>query len=127
MQAASLDSLRAALQARGAALQEDPAAGYLLAAVPSLGGFSRDLCEFLFSDDDDTTVSLRALPGTPAWIGKPAARRFLEDLRIELGWDLVVVLRGRTRALGVIESPFDKFGDAAPLGVDWGEVGAEAR
>jgi hypothetical protein len=115
-----MERLRAALRTKGAALQDQP--DYLLAAVPSVGGFSRDLFEFLFSGPGDNTVSLRALPGLPSFIGKITAQRFLENLRTELGWENVVVLRGRTRTFGVIESPFDTFGDAAPLGTDLREL-----
>jgi hypothetical protein len=116
LQSISIERLQAALAAKGAALQQQ--GDYLLAAVPSWGGFSRDLFEFLFTGQDDNTVSLRALPGLQNFLGTIAAQRFLESLRLELGWENVVVLRGRTRALGVIESPFDTFGDPAPLGSD---------
>jgi hypothetical protein len=116
LQSSSIERLQAALAAKGAALQQQ--GDYLLAAVPSWGGFSRDLFEFLFTGQDDNTVSLRALPGLQNFLGTIGAQHFLESLRLELGWENVVVLRGRTRALGVIESPFDTFGDPAPLDSD---------
>merc|ERR1711924_268668 len=47
------------------------------------------------------------------------AAQLLRDLRRELGWQEVPVMRHRERALGVVESPLDRFGPEAPPSVDY--------
>lgn len=129
-----MSQLRTVLQQQGASLvQELPL--YLRASVPARGGGAQIL-EFLLSDDD-STVSLRGVVESAAgssvtasvggaYFGGAVSRGGLygkfEKLRLALRWQDVYVLRNRKRVFGVVESPFDRFGDVPPLDVNYGRT-----
>lgn len=90
---------------------------YVRASFPVFGR-QEDIFEFLFLAED-TTVSLRAVPnGGKGLLTNSRLRGTLEKVRVSLGWENVYILRNRKRFFGVLESPFDAFGDAAPVGED---------
>lgn len=63
-----------------------------------------------------TQVQLRAVARQRAVPDLGRNWQRLEALRIALGWQPVPILRARTRAVVVMESPFDRFGPPPPPG-----------
>lgn len=93
---------------------------YVRVTFPGFGD-DPDIFEFLFVPDD-TTVSLRAVPTRRGLFTQSRLRKTLEKVRISLGWENVYILRNRKRLFGVVESPFDAFGEAAPSGDDISKI-----
>lgn len=119
VQAVAQRTLRDAISASGGTVVDEQDL-YLRASFPGFGK-DPDLFEFLFTPSD-TTVSLRAVPSGKGVLTKSRMRRTLEKVRISLGWEQVYILRNRKRLFGVLESPFDAFGDAAPTGDDVSKI-----
>lgn len=119
LQASVQKRLRNGLLLNGGEIEEEQEL-YVRATFP---GFNkdRDVFEFLFVPDD-TTVSLRAVPTGRGLFTQSRLRKTLEKVRISLGWENVYILRNRKRLFGVVESPFDTFGDAAPSGDDVSKI-----
>ena len=131
---AALGALKGAVGRLGGVVEETAgpstgSAGYLWAyfpdggAGPSFGSGGGTDVEWVFLPDDDV-VDIRALSrGGGSILGNALERRraaqLLRDLRRELGWQEVPVMRYRERALGVVESPLDRFGPEAPPSVDY--------
>jgi uncharacterized protein (DUF1499 family) len=119
-------ALVSAIRAQGGKIQEEQPQ-YVRAAFTSFGK-QMDVFEFLF-DAEDNTVTLRAVPalGSPfnAFLTRARMQDTLEKLRIALGWENVYILRNRKRLFGVVESPFDSFGDVAPSGSDLSSILSE--
>ena len=103
-------------------------AGYMWAyfpgadAGPTFGSGGGTDIEWVLPDDD--VVDIRALSRSGGSIlGNALERRraaqLLRDLRRDVGWQEVPVMRYRERALGVVESPLDRFGPEAPPSVDY--------
>ena len=116
VQERSREQLVSVLDSKGyEVVQSDPL--YVQATYSSRSG--TDTLEFLFTEDDNT-VQLRGLPATSSFEPVLVSRRTLqgkfETLRKALRWQEVVILRNRKRLFGIIQSPFDSFGDAPPLG-----------
>ena len=135
-QEAAFQALRKSTERLGGLVQEvagpeEGSAAYLWAFFPDDGdsvagvfgsGGGTDV-EWVFLPDDDV-VDIRALSRSGASIlGNALERRrgaqLLRDLRRELGWEEVPVMRYRERTLGVLESPLDKFGPEAPPTLDY--------
>ncbi|EFJ49409.1 hypothetical protein VOLCADRAFT_117200 [Volvox carteri f. nagariensis] len=90
--------------------------GYVYATWTTWPG--TDDVEF-FLPDGDTTVLVRSAArqqGVPDW-GRNERR--LEQVRLELGWEPVPILRNRRRALFFVESPWDSFGPVPPTDPDY--------
>ncbi|GLC40701.1 hypothetical protein PLESTB_000031200 [Pleodorina starrii] len=90
--------------------------GYVYATWESWQG--TDDVEFLLPDGDNTVVlrSAARVQGVPD-LGRNEQR--LEQLRVELGWELVPILRNRQRALFFVESSWDRFGPVPPTDPDY--------
>eukprot|EP01024_Parvocaulis_polyphysoides_P074617 TRINITY_DN9625_c0_g3_i3.p1 TRINITY_DN9625_c0_g3~~TRINITY_DN9625_c0_g3_i3.p1 ORF type:complete len:261 (-),score=38.55 TRINITY_DN9625_c0_g3_i3:242-1024(-) len=89
---------------------------YIYATFEAFGGQTDDV-EFLFPSEDNS-LSIRSASRSQriSDFGRNFDR--LEQIRIDLGFEIVPVLRNRQRLLGVVESPFDTFGPEPPLGTD---------
>ena len=85
--------------------------------------------EWVFVEDDDV-VDVRALtrgsaPSGPLGaarneLSRRAGRELLNDIRLQLGWTEVPIIRNRQRALFFVESPLDTFGPEPPPSIDYG-------
>ena len=135
-QEAAFQALRESAERLGGLVQEaagpeEGSAAYLWAFFPDgddsaagiFGSGGGTDVEWVFLPDDDV-VDIRALSRSGASIlGDALERRrgaqLLRELRRELGWEEVPVMRYRERTLGVLESPLDKFGPEAPPTVDY--------
>jgi len=115
VQDSSCRHLEKTLRRQGASIDERQDL-YLRASVK--GRWGTDVMEFLFAEGD-ATVSLRGLPALANPVGARLLQQRFDSLRKDLGWDEVYVLRNRKRLFGVIESPFDSFGDIPPLEPDF--------
>jgi hypothetical protein len=120
LQDRSVQQLKAALERGGYTLEE----AQLLYIQASYGACSgQSTLEFLFAEDDNT-VQLRGLPAAANGVSTRVFTGRLEQLRKALRWQEVVILRNGKRLFGDVESPFDSFGDAPPLGTEYGTMQA---
>jgi uncharacterized protein (DUF1499 family) len=75
-----------------------------------------DTAEFLLERDNvDTVCNVYTASDDPTRPDIGRNRLRVRELKQQLGWEYVPVLRNRKRVLGVLESPLDSFGPEPPL------------
>ncbi|KAK3245696.1 hypothetical protein CYMTET_44756 [Cymbomonas tetramitiformis] len=117
----TVQEIKSAVEASGGAIQEQ-GQYYLYATFGNGRGGVLDDVEFLVSEQDGTVV-LRSASRTRGLPDGGRNRRRLENLRIQLDYEEVPILRNRRRKFLLVESPWDDFGPTPPPGeLDYNNV-----
>lgn len=110
-----------AVKKLGAAIiEEGKGSGNTRYLRASLG--SQDV-EFLLVSDGDRRIEVRAVSSREGFWDFGQNESLLEDIRALVGYPKLDVLRNRVRRLIFIESPWDTYGPAPPLGLTESLIG----
>eukprot|EP00873_Tetraselmis_striata_P017721 jgi/Tetstr1/437985/TSEL_026615.t1 len=108
-------------QQLGGQVQKQTGSKYLWVTFPVTGplnAMATDDVEFLIPPGDNT-VSVRSASRTAELRDGGRLSKRLDNIRRQLGWDEVFILRNRQRRFFVVESPWDDFGPPPPPSLDY--------
>ena len=119
--------LMGAIRQLGASKVEERAGG-ISGSIYIRASFGSDEVEFLLVSDGDRRIELRSSSNREGFIWEAGRHEaLLEDIRSLVGYPKLEVLRNRQRRFIFIESPWDTFGPAPPIGSMDSMVGKKMR